>query len=90
MDALDLKRKKLLYQSQHRGTKENDLILARFAEHRLHTLSSGELDLYESLLSEYDGELYHWFTAGEKSYPEKYKNLLIQIMHAQESRHATN
>lgn len=42
--------KKIHYQSWHRGTKENDLILGRFADEFLEKLSPEELDDFETLL----------------------------------------
>ena len=54
--------KKLLYQSWHRGTRENYLLLGRFAEAMLSNFNEAELKAYESLLSHEDSALFAWIT----------------------------
>jgi antitoxin CptB len=60
---LALRRKRLFYQSGHRGTKELDLLLGCFAEQCLNELSPSELDDYEQLLDGVpEATLYDWLT----------------------------
>lgn len=54
--------KRLYYRSWHRGCKETDLLFGRFADSILPDLSDRELDLYEALLEEHDGDIWHWFS----------------------------
>lgn len=61
--------KKLKYQSWHRGTQENDLLLGRFADAILGTLSPQDLKAYEEMLKHTDVDLFAWIT-GQKSIPE--------------------
>ncbi|KAA5804882.1 succinate dehydrogenase assembly factor 2 [Alkalicaulis satelles] len=56
------RRKRLLFRAWRRGFKEADLIMGRFAEARLETLSSDELDAFERLLDAPDTEVYGWIT----------------------------
>ena len=57
---------RLIYQSHHRGTKEMDLLLGRFAEARLAGFSAGELAQYEALLDASDPDLYNWIMGVEE------------------------
>jgi antitoxin CptB len=56
----DIRRKRLLFRSWHRGTRENDLILGLFADAHLAAFDGGQLDRYESLLACDDADLYDW------------------------------
>jgi antitoxin CptB len=56
----DTRRKRLLFRSWHRGTKETDLLLGSFAERYLAGFTTEQLDRYEALLENDDGDLYDW------------------------------
>jgi antitoxin CptB len=56
----DIRRKRLLFRSQHRGTKEADLLLGAFAEAHLAGMSEAQLERYEALLAENDGVIFDW------------------------------
>jgi antitoxin CptB len=62
-------RKKLNYQSWHRGTRENDLLLGSFADAVLATLSETDLKAYQDMLEHEDAELFAWIT-GQYPIPE--------------------
>ena len=68
-DDLANRRKRLRFRSWHRGLKEVDLILGRFADLHLDELDAGQLDRYEVLLEISDIELYAWY-AGTREPPE--------------------
>jgi len=55
-------RKRLLFRSWHRGTREADLILGSFAEANLGRFDEGRLDRYEALLECPDADLFDWIT----------------------------
>lgn len=74
-----LQKKRLMYQSLHRGTKENDHILGRFARAHLESLSGDQLSAYEKLLEEPDGILFLWFTGQNNEIPAEYDNLVRMI-----------
>jgi antitoxin CptB len=61
--------KKLIYQSWHRGTRENDLLLGPFADAVLPTCSMAEIKAYQKLLDHEDGDLFAWIT-GQRPMPE--------------------
>ena len=57
-DGLDVRRKRLLFRCWHRGTREMDLILGRFADSAIPTLSDDELAQLERLIEVSDPDLY--------------------------------
>ena len=64
----ELRIKRLRYRANHRGIKEMDIVLGRFADARLEALSDAQLDDFEALMSEHDRDLLVWFT-GEAEFP---------------------
>ncbi|MCH2546335.1 MAG: succinate dehydrogenase assembly factor 2 [Alphaproteobacteria bacterium] len=65
--------KRLYYQSWHRGCKETDLLLGRFADSALQHLSDADLDAYETLLDEPDSYIWKWFSH-ELPLPPEHQN----------------
>jgi antitoxin CptB len=59
-DDLEIRRKRLLFRSWHRGTKEADLLMGSFAEQHLGGFSSEQLERYEALLERNDDVLADW------------------------------
>src|SRR3954452_11059607 len=57
-DGLDDRRKRLLFRCWHRGTREMDLILGRFADAAIADLSNAELGQLEQLIEVPDPDLY--------------------------------
>ena len=60
MESLEKLKKRLLYQSQHRGTREMDLLLGKFAEKTLPSMTQEEAKKFDTFLSLPDCELYEW------------------------------
>ena len=59
-DLPDTRRKRLLFRSWHRGTREADLILGSFAELHLAAFDEVQLDRYETLLQQPDPDIFDW------------------------------
>jgi antitoxin CptB len=59
--------KKLLYRSNHRGTKEMDLLIGGFAKENLKILSPEELKEFELILNFTDKELSSWLVDNKKN-----------------------
>ena len=76
----DIRRKRLLFRSWHRGTKETDLLLGSFAEAHLGALSEAQLDRYEALLEENDALLFDWITGRTPAPAEKDSDVLRLLM----------
>ncbi len=59
-DDLDLRRRRAAYRAAHRGTKEMDWLLGRFALARIAGMSPDELTRFERLLALGDPEIESW------------------------------
>lgn len=75
-DPPEIRRKRLLFRSWHRGTKEADLLLGSFAERHLAGMSEAQLDTYEALLEENDALLYDWIIGRAPPPPERDSDVL--------------
>lgn len=74
----DIRLKRLTYRSWHRGCKETDLILGRFADLHLASASPKLLDAFERLLDEDDADIWAWLTGKEA--PEEYRAVLELLL----------
>jgi antitoxin CptB len=70
-DVSETRRKRLLFRSWHRGTKETDLLLGSFAEGNLARFGTAELDEYEAILEASDAELWDWLIHRRPVPPER-------------------
>ena len=73
---LDPRRKRLLFQAWHRGTREMDLLLGRFADETIGDWSDDENDEMDRLLAVPDPELYRWITE-QDSVPGNYRSAFL-------------
>jgi antitoxin CptB len=80
VEASDTQRKRLLYQSAHRGTKESDLLLGAFAAAHLTDFSAAQLARYEALLDESDKDLFDWISGRAVPPPEKLTDVLRLLL----------
>lgn len=76
---LETTRKRLLFRSWHRGTREMDLLLGRFAERNLPTFSARQVELYEALLEYGDNDLYDWM-AGREEPPSALNHDVMKLL----------
>ena len=65
-DQLDVDRKRLKFRSWHRGTREMDLLLGRFADGSLDAFDAEGLRVYAALLEQPDPDIYDWVTGREE------------------------
>ena len=70
--------KRMQMRSMRRGIKEMDIILSRYAEENLVSMSAEDLDLYDALLHENDQDLYQWVT-GQVAAPAQFAALITRI-----------
>lgn len=73
------RRKRLLYQSRHRGTKEADLILGGFALAHMSSLTQDQFARFEALLEESDPDLMSWI-AGQSVPPPAHDNDVLKLI----------
>ena len=57
----EILKKKIIYRSMHRGTKEMDLLLGNFVKKYIEKLDSDELKDLDNLLFIDDEDLYKWY-----------------------------
>jgi antitoxin CptB len=76
-DGLDPRRRKLLFRCWHRGMREVDLIMGRFADAAVDDLSEDELAEFERLIDVPDHEVLAWVT-GEAAVPAAYDTPLFR------------
>jgi antitoxin CptB len=69
-DGLDERRKRLLYRAWHRGMREMDLIMGRFADATIGEMSEAEVEAFERLSEVPDPELYAWIVGGAAAPPQ--------------------
>lgn len=60
---LDTRRKRALFRASHRGTKEMDWLLGKFADAKLASMSEAELFRFERFMALPDPELQAWLMA---------------------------
>ena len=77
--GLDDRRKRLLFRCWHRGTREMDLILGRFADAEIANLSDDELADLEFLMEVPDPNLYAALTGNVLPAPEFANGLFARI-----------
>jgi antitoxin CptB len=75
-EGLNERQRRLLFRSWHRGIRETDLVLGRFADAHIADLSDRDMDIYERLLDVPDHDLYVWVT-GEASIPDEHSSDLL-------------
>ena len=77
--GLDDRRKRLLFRCWHRGTREMDLILGRFADAEIATLSDDELAQLEHLMEVPEPDLYAALTGNAPLADERASRLFDRI-----------
>ncbi|KAB0266168.1 MAG: hypothetical protein K0S56_2948 [Microvirga sp.] len=78
---LDVRRKQILYRAWHRGMREMDLIMGRFADAEIGSLTEADLAEFERLIDAVDRDLFAWIT-GEAETPNDYDTPLFRRMKA--------
>jgi antitoxin CptB len=74
---LDVRRRRILFRAWHRGIREMDLIMGRFADAEIGTMPEAELDEFERLIEVPDRDLFRWIT-GEDDTPENYDTPVLR------------
>jgi len=74
---LDVRRRQILYRAWHRGLREMDLIMGRFADAEISELSDEELGDFERLIEVTDRDLLGWVT-GEIETPANFDTALFR------------
>ncbi len=78
-EALERRRRRLIYRSDHRGVKENDILLGQFAKAHLQGFDAAQLDRYEALLEESDNDIFDW-VAGRAEIPAEKDSDVLRLL----------
>jgi antitoxin CptB len=78
---LDVRRRRNLFRAWHRGIREMDLIMGRFADAEIGTMPEADLDEFERLIEVPDADLFRWLT-GELETPSNYDTPLFRRLKA--------
>ena len=76
-EGLDVRRRMLLFRAWHRGMREMDLVMGRFADAVIERLTQNELTAFEQLMEVPDRDLLAWVT-GEVNAPTTYDTPLFR------------
>ena len=72
-------RRQLRFRAWHRGVREMDLILGRFADRHLAEFSIAQLDRFAALLAMDDPDLYEWIT-GKQAVPAQHDHDVMRLL----------
>lgn len=59
---LDPRRRRILYRAWHRGMREMDLIMGKFADAEILTLSEDDMVAFEKLIDAQDQDIFSWIS----------------------------
>ena len=80
-DTLAMRRRRLRFRCWHRGMKEVDLLLGRFADVHADGLGEADLTAFEALLDTPDQDILGWIVNGEPV-PEAQRSSLLNRLFA--------
>jgi antitoxin CptB len=78
---LTSRQKKLLFRAWHRGTREADLMMGRFAQDHIGQCDEAQLDIFEDFLDESDADIFDWVT-GRLALPDLPCRAFLEQMQA--------
>jgi antitoxin CptB len=76
-EGLDARRRRLLFRAWHRGIREMDLVLGRFADAQLAELNDTELGEFEAWLDIPDQQIFAWIS-GQQQTPAELETPLFR------------
>uniref|UniRef100_H2LQ01 Succinate dehydrogenase assembly factor 2, mitochondrial n=1 Tax=Oryzias latipes TaxID=8090 RepID=H2LQ01_ORYLA len=80
-EPINIKRRRLLYESRKRGMLENCILLSLFAKRYLNTMTESQLLQYDRLINEpsNDWDIYYWATEAHPT-PEVYQGEVMDML----------
>ena len=76
---LEGRRRRLLFRAQHRGTRENDILIGGFVAARLASFSAVEIGALEAIMELPDPWLADWLT-GRAGIPAEHDTPMLRAM----------
>ena len=77
LETIEIKKKRLLFRSTHRGTREMDILLGDFFKSNMSDLNKDQLNEFESLIEIPDDDLYNW-AMGRMEIPKEMDTQLLR------------
>ena len=77
LETIEIKRKRLLFRSTHRGTREMDILLGSFFKSNMSDLNKDQLNEFEGLIEIPDDDLYNW-AMGRMEIPKEMDTQLLR------------
>ncbi len=78
-ETIEIRRKRLKFRCWHRGTREADLMLGRFADRHLDDFDRRQLDQFEALIDRSDPDIYNWLS-GREPVPQEHQNRVVTML----------
>jgi antitoxin CptB len=76
---IELRRRRALWRATHRGSKELDLMIGRFAEARLCRMTEAELAHFEAFLTTPECELQDWLLTAAPGRGHQFAGLVAEL-----------
>lgn len=78
-ESIEIRRKRVLYRANHRGTQEMDILIGGFVTDGIETFDDAMLDRIEKLMDEEETDLQAWLM-GQSEVPETVDRELIDAI----------
>lgn len=78
-ESIEIRRKRVLYRANHRGTQEMDILIGGFVADGLKGFDAAMLDRLEALMDEEETDLQAWIM-GQQTVPETVDRALIDAI----------
>ncbi|MCK4944644.1 MAG: succinate dehydrogenase assembly factor 2 [Alphaproteobacteria bacterium] len=79
-DNISTKRKRLIFRSWHRGTREIDVLLGKFADMHIPKFDAKQLADYDRFLINSDPDIFNWITGIEPVPPSEDNNVVALLI----------
>lgn len=79
MDDLETRRRRASYRAHHRGTKEMDVLVGRYADARLPAYRIEQLERFERFLTLPDPALQQWIFSGKGYGGHEFEDLVNDV-----------
>jgi len=78
-DDLQMRRRRAAYRASHRGTKEMDFVLGRYAEAHLAGMDEADMADFENFLAQPDPVITEWFALGSAPVEPEFAALIAAL-----------
>jgi antitoxin CptB len=79
MTELDLRKRRASWRATHRGTKELDILVGKYAGAKLDAMTALELEHFEAFLEVTEADLQSWLLAPRAVADDKFSDLVTAV-----------